>query len=162
MKKQVVRGFDSGSSSSSSSGSSTSNGRLLEESSSSSSSSSNDGDAVNVAPPKVHVARRVYVKRDYTQSTWYLRFLSSDSLRAVLREDETHRDTKEFKGMFRVSFCIFEDLVALCKREGWYNPEKRDATGNLCSNLELLVLGVLFVEFEFGSQGLVLEKPASW
>ena len=34
--------------------------------------------------------------------------------------------------------------MSLFLTEGWYDPSKRDATGHLCSNLELLVLGVLF------------------
>ena len=140
-----MKGFDSDSSSSNSSGSSSSNGaHFSEEGSTSSSSESSSEDTTNHRKVKVHVPRRVYTKRDYKESTWYLRFLSSDALKTVLRNDATHRDTKEFKGMFRVSFCIFEDLVSLFLTEGWYDPSKRDATGHLCSNLELLVLGVLF------------------
>ena len=150
MKKQVVRELLSSDSSSSDDSRSSSdddrkkNGTSSDTDSSSSSSSASDKSEGKVAEMKVYIPRRVYSKRNFCQSTWYLHFLATDALKQTLRSDHTHRDTKEFKGMFRVSFTIFEDLVSTVVEEGWYDPNKRDATGHLCSNVDLLVLGVLF------------------
>ena len=85
--------------------------------------------------------RRTYDKRDqYESNWWYVRYLANEEKREVLREDSTHRDTKEFKGLFHVSFTIFEDIVEFHELLKWYNNNRYDACGVKCSDVELLVL----------------------
>ena len=88
--------------------------------------------------------RRTYDKRDqYESNWWYVRYLANEEKREVLREDSTHRDTKEFKGLFHVSFTIFEDIVEFHESLKWYHNNRYDACGVKCSDVELLVLGAL-------------------
>ena len=114
------------------------------ESMSESSSSTDDEDALidSIKDPKMPATRRRYPKRDPFNSNWWQRYLT-DNARAILLSDETHRDTKEFKGLFRISFKVYEELVDMHVKRGWYDTKKTDCVGNLCSNLNLLVLGAL-------------------
>ena len=91
------------------------------------------------------MSKQLFLFRDQFESAWYKGFLSSDDIRSRLRSDPTHRDTKEFRGLFRVSFDIFEQLVQLYVVNDWYDSTRRDTRGVLCSDLELLILGSLFI-----------------
>jgi hypothetical protein len=57
------------------------------------------------------------------------------------------RDAKKFRRLFRFPYDLFVVLVGLCKQRWWadWAPEKVDAAGKLVSNLELKVLGALYV-----------------
>ena len=92
---------------------------------------------------KAFKPRRTYIKRQQFESNWYVGYLESEEKRETLREDPTHRDTKEFKGLFRVSFTIFEDIVDLHNQYKWYDNNRFDVCGVKCSDIELLVLGAL-------------------
>ena len=79
-----------------------------EESDSTSSSSSSDKhiDDAEEKKPKAYVPRRRFKKRDQYQSNWWNRYLATEEIRSTLTSDCTHRDTKEFKGLFRVDYVI--------------------------------------------------------
>ncbi len=102
-----------------------------------------DGDNEDVIdPPKPKLSRIAYPKRKQEEATWQMRHLTAEQ-RAILKTDPTHRDTKEFKGLFRLDFVAFERLVALFLDREWCNAERRDAAGRRCSSIELLILGAL-------------------
>ena len=107
------------------------------------SSSSSDDDHQQEEKLHTYTTRRRFKKRNPTESLWYTRYLSSEQTRATLRDDDTHRDTKEFKGLFRISFAVFEQIHRLYQDNCWYNENRTDAVGVPCSNLELLILGAL-------------------
>lgn len=56
-------------------------------------------------------------------------------------QNESSRQAKDFCQMFCVPFDIFDGLVKLALAKEWYDPTQVDATGQFCSNLELLILG---------------------
>lgn len=90
--------------------------------------------------------RTSYARKPQSESTW-----SRDYLIPTLRESyviKPHgRDAKKFRRLFRVPYDLFVVLVGLCKERWWtdWTPEKVDAAGKLVSNLELKVLGALYV-----------------
>ena len=92
---------------------------------------------------KPFASRRTHKKRNQHQSNWWLRHLDKEESRDTLRYDAGHRDTKEFKGLFRVCFAIFEFLVELHLICDWHDDNRSDACGRKCSESELLALAAL-------------------
>jgi hypothetical protein len=52
-------------------------------------------------------------------------------------------EAKDFRSHFHVPFKVFEDLVDLVVRKGFYDASRKDAVGNPCKNIGLLTLGCL-------------------
>jgi hypothetical protein len=127
-----------------------------EDSDNSDSDSNDDDSSLGVdLPPLVKKRRRYFGHRDREAANWYLRYLKTDEQRAILRDDETHRDTKEFRANFRVDFQIFERLVHMADSRFWYDSTQTDAKLRKCSSLQLLVLGCLHVLGTSASQIVV-------
>ena len=97
----------------------------------------------NIEVPKRYQSRRTFQRRKQEESNWFKRYLTAEA-KTVLKNDPSHRDTLEFKGLFRVSYEVFEEIVNLFLEEGWYNNARKDCCKRQCSRLELLVLGSLF------------------
>ena len=109
----------------------------------SSSSSSSEGYDSTTDKPKVYIPWRYFKKRNQYESNWWIRYLATDEIRSTLSSDATHRDTKEFKGLFWVDYVVFKQLKDLYLHKGWYDPNCKDICGNKCSDIELLILGAL-------------------
>ncbi|KAI2498892.1 Plant transposon protein [Fragilaria crotonensis] len=112
--------------------------------------SDDEEDEAPAPPPPTSPVRKKkrtsYARKPQSESTW-----SRDYLIPTLRESyiiKPHgRDAKKFRRLFRVPYDLFVVLVGLCKERWWtdWTPEKVDAAGKLVSNLELKVLGALYV-----------------
>ena len=100
-------------------------------------------DAISIKSAKEPVKRRYYGKRNQLESNWYKRYIEDPNTIQKLLNDPTHRDTKEFKGLFRVDYAVFQLLTELYVTKGWYDPNRKDVCGNKCSDIRLLILGVL-------------------
>jgi hypothetical protein len=67
-------------------------------------------------------------------------YLSTDGIRDELRRKDDNRLAKDFRRTFRIPFEVFEDLIDLIISKGWYDTSRKSATGQPCSDLELLLL----------------------
>ena len=116
-----------------------------EDSDKSSSSSGNSDSKILESDsdvPKRYKSRRTFPRRKQEDSNWFKRYLTEEA-RSVIKGDPTHRDTLEFKGLFRVSYEVFEDIITVFNEEQWYES-RIDCCKRPNSRLELLVLGALF------------------
>lgn len=89
--------------------------------------------------------REYYPCRPKEESTWWKDYLVDEPKRSTLRRRDNNKESNEFRRMFRLPFVLFEELVLLTVTKQWYDPTKVNGRGVLCSNLELLILGVLHV-----------------
>ena len=75
------------------------------------------------------------------RNTWRQEFAMSTT-------NEPHgRDATRFRRLFRVPHSLFIDLINMARERWWcdWTPDKVDASGRLVSDLELQLLGVLFI-----------------
>ena len=79
----------------------------------SSSSDSSKNDDNSVESTKEPAKQRYYGRRNQNESNWYKRYIEDPNTIQKLTNDPTHRDTKEFKGLFRVDYAVFQLLVEL-------------------------------------------------
>jgi hypothetical protein len=98
------------------------------------------------ASPPRKKSRRNYARKPHNASHWWLNHLTAE-IREHYLADPHGRLAFKFRRLFRVSFVLFLDLVAMSKERWWrdWTPTKVDAAGLLISNLELKLLGALFV-----------------
>jgi hypothetical protein len=98
------------------------------------------------ALPKRKMRRNTYGRKAQTRSLWWLRHLAPE-VRDVYIADPHGREATKFRRLFRVPFALFLDLVAMARERWWrdWSPQKVDASGRIVSNLELKILGCLFV-----------------
>ena len=73
------------------------------------------------------------------ESNWYIRYITNDHE----ARDKNHPVGREFSSLFGVPYTVFEYLIELTLEHNWYDPTAADALGNLCSDIRLLILGVL-------------------
>ena len=147
IREDLLSMFDDSSSSSNSSNLS-SGIKIVDSDASNALSTDSDEEDIEVEriiteEPKAFASRRYYTKRNQYESNWYKRYLANDEIGETLKNDPTHRDTKEFKGLFRIDYKIFLDIVTLYLANGWYDIARTDVCGNICSDIHLLILGVL-------------------
>ena len=91
-------------------------------------------------------------RRPMEESNWYLRYLSPASRLSIIAGESadddcsTPSDVKiadEFFNTFRVYWSVFQDLKRIVLEQNIHDPQKKDIMGH-SSNVELLILGVLF------------------
>ena len=101
--------------------------------------------APDASPPRKK-SRRNYERKPHIASHWWVNHLTPE-IREQYLADPHGRMSLKFRRLFRVPFVLFLDLVAISKERWWRNwtPTKVDAAGLLISNLELKLLGALFV-----------------
>ena len=98
--------------------------------------------------PKRRKAPRPSTRIPAEDSHWYQLFLSPRQV-AAIREEETKGKPKDatisytFRMMFRVPFTVFEHLVDVATRDGWYDNERVDNSGRKVKDVRLLILGCL-------------------
>ena len=106
------------------------------------SSSESDNVGEVEPPPKKVKSRRSFARRSQEDSNWFKRYLTDEAKQIM--KDPSHRDTLEFKGLFRVSYEVFQEVHEIFIGEGWYNGGRQDCCKRQCAKLELLILGSLF------------------
>lgn len=79
--------------------------------------------------------RRVYERRDYKTSGWWVQL---EELRETAG-DHTSRAARRFRTNFRVPYPFFLALVDLVKTKDWFPTGKRDAVGRTTIPVELKV-----------------------
>lgn len=82
--------------------------------------------------------RRVYVRKDFTQSVWWTYVLGGTYA------DPNHPHSTVFRLRFRVPWDLYKRLVDEIRELEWFS-ENPDAAGRPSSSLELKILGVLRV-----------------
>jgi hypothetical protein len=85
------------------------------------------------------------------EANWYLRYLSTPRCIENAKNPQHPRGI-EFRRNFAVPFEIYEKLLDLTLAKGWYDPSRKSATGRPCSNIRLLLLGVLHVQADNASK----------
>jgi hypothetical protein len=76
------------------------------------------------------------------QSNWWRRYLAT-AMHKTNASNPSHPKGKEFRSEFGVPFEIFASFVSMTVEKGWYDPLRIDAIGRKCSDINLLILGVL-------------------
>jgi len=111
-----------------------------------SSESDDDEYDIPIATPRKKPRKALRVKTEH--SHWYKLYLAPDKVQAI-REEESNEDCKEgtiaytFRMMFRVTMHIFDHLVDVATRDGWYDNEATDNAGRKVKDVRLLILGCL-------------------
>ena len=90
-------------------------------------------DAENDESTREIKRRRVYQRKDYKTSGWWQELQDEDL------SDHTSRAARYFRDDFRVSYCFFEELVALVQQRDWFPTAKKDAVGSACIPVKLKV-----------------------
>jgi hypothetical protein len=116
---------------------------------STSSDSSSDGEdtngAVADAAKKRAFTQRNTIPRENTQeSTFFLRYIVP-AQREDIMSNPYGIFGLEFRMMFRVPYVVFEKLIEITLAKGWYDPNRYDGSRRKCSDIRLLILGVLHV-----------------
>ena len=83
--------------------------------------------------PREIKRRRVYERKDWRKSGWWLQLQEEG-----LMEPST-RAFKRFRGSFRVPYPFFVELVELVKQRDWFPTGQEDAVGRPCIPVELKV-----------------------
>ena len=98
------------------------------------------------ASPPRKKQRFVYDRKTHHASLWWTNHLAPH-VREEYTVDPDGRVGMKFRRLFRVPFCLYLDLLLMAKDRWWqhWTPQKLDAAGKLVSNLELKLLGALFV-----------------
>jgi len=94
------------------------------------------------------IPRETWERIDKTETNWWRQFLAPT--RQVMVENGMSPEASgqekqvefEWRSQFRVSITLFRDLRQQCLLTGFYDPEKKDATG-FKHDLSLLLLGAL-------------------
>ncbi|CAM9724983.1 unnamed protein product, partial [Ectocarpus sp. 4 AP-2014] len=84
--------------------------------------------------------RRVYPRKDYTQSGWWQELAE---LKETGETDHTTREARRFRQNFRVPYPFFVNLVQLVRDRDWFPTAESDATGRQAIPVELKVLACL-------------------
>jgi Plant transposon protein len=98
------------------------------------------------ASPVRKKTRVVYARKHQEDSLWWKEYLTP-TIRQVYAEKPDGRDAAKFRRLFRVPFELFVVLVGMAREKWWcdWSPTKVDAFGFVVSNLELKLLGALYV-----------------
>ena len=92
-------------------------------------------------PPK---RRRVNPPFPTEDSFWWQEWLAPDKAQHLRTADpQKDPEAMDFRTHFRVPYQVFEDLVELVVRKGFYDPSQKDAVGRPCKNISLLTLACL-------------------
>lgn len=124
---------------------------LLDTNNLSDSSSSDEDNTGEIALPTPRKKPKRAIRVDVEQSHWYKLFLAPEKVSEIRKEESTDDCNKDgtisytFQMMFRVSMAIFDHLVDVATRDGWYDNEATDNAGRKVKDIRLLILGCLHV-----------------
>jgi hypothetical protein len=103
--------------------------------------------------------RRIFKREKKEDSTWWRKYLSQEKKLAMNVEPEG-RVAKKFRRNFRIPYAMYQTKIWAMARERWwpgYHDGKMDAYGRLICDLELKLLGALFVLANGSTQFIVSE-----
>ena len=104
--------------------------------------------------------RKVFKRYKKEDSFWWRRYLNTEA-KATMEGDPDGRVSTRFRRNFRVPYGLYKTQILGMAKERWWrswHPDKVDAFGREVGDLELKILGCLFVLATGNSQFQVSEK----
>ena len=95
--------------------------------------------------------RTYYEKGTVKEANWYHRYIVTPHHIADVK-NPCHPKGIEFRRNFSVPYQIYETLLYLTLDNGWYDPNCKNATGDLCSDIRPLLLGALHTLLDNASE----------
>ena len=91
---------------------------------------------------KIKKRRAHYEKGTVERANWFRRYLATPHHISDVNIP-SHPKAIEFCRNFSIPYSIYESLLHMTINNGWYDQNRRNVTGKLCSDIRLLLMGVL-------------------